>query len=86
MWWWCVAVRGVWCGTVSNGTVGGNFAIDRDLEFFNNVTVSHNKAHSSFAETITFTGEVDACLHVDHTMRVLTHQVMLCLACDAVTQ
>ena len=74
------------CRTISNGTVGGNFAVDRDLEDFNHITVDHNQAHSSFAETITFTGQVNAFKHVDHSLRLLTHQVWLVAGCGVVAE
>ena len=47
----------------------------RDAEDFNHITVDHNQAHSSFAETITFTGNVNAYKHVDQNLRVATCQV-----------
>ena len=47
----------------------------RDAENFNCITVNHNQAHSSFAETVTFTGQVNAFKHVDQSLRLATHQV-----------
>ena len=52
----------------------------RDAEDFNCITVGHNQAHSSFAETISFTGQVNAYKHVDQSLRVVTHQVSVQVA------
>ena len=43
--------------TVSNGTEGSCFPYDLDLEHANKYTVAYNQAHSSYGETVEFTGE-----------------------------
>ena len=82
--WWCLLLR--YCvhwrlmmhlhihRTVCNGTEGSCFPYDLDAEHANKYTVAWNKAHSSFSETVEFTGQVQAYQHVDRTYRKLTHQ------------
>jgi hypothetical protein len=46
--------------TLANGTEGCNFPYDLDAEHVNKYTVAWNQAHSSFEETVEFTGNVAA--------------------------